>query len=123
MAWSELKYALNSTLGTPEFESLDTLVKRYGDESIETMKSYSPIRHIQRGRIYHETTNVKVTLSGFSNLNKMIVLLDGKKTKDKYSNLLSSLPVFTVALKALTIICEGEDIYGTELSYQVIEFY
>lgn len=118
MSWPEVKYALNSTLGTEEFIALDEIIKN-------TINTYSPIRHIQRGTATIYDGEQSITLNGFANLEKMVVLLNGGGTREEgyTSYIVSSLPTFTLSVNKLSISCETDSSYADPIiSYQVIEF-
>lgn len=81
----------------------------------------SCIRKIQRGRTYTSTIHLdddKVALSGFTNLNKMIVLIDSVYN-DEYDT--SKTGVYVKELTK-TYVQFGYTSAHT-FSYQVIEFY
>lgn len=75
------------------------------------------IRHIQRGTFSmpYDTENIKITLSGFTNIDKMIVILNSYRTNTGNCVYLKSL-----TLNSLTIQSNDDNTYG---SYQVIESY
>lgn len=85
------------------------------------------VRHIQRGVVKFDvesSNNNEVTLSGFSNVNKMMVILDGNS---HYPDSHAILPyVSDLTTSKLTI---GKSSYSKtyavscNISYQVIEFY
>ena len=82
------------------------------------------VRKVQRGTIdvYRSTT---VTLSGFSSLNKMLVLLNGSSAYEAPRNDVSyglDYAISSLSPTSLTISSSASNHYGT-CSYQVIEFY
>ena len=82
------------------------------------------IRRIQRGVFSIKSNETTITLSGFTNLNKMIVLLNGGSYYD-YSDtdLGSAAYIQNLSLKQLVIESVNKNISLFEGSYQVIEFY
>lgn len=79
------------------------------------------IKHIQRGTVTMSTLTKNVTLAGFSNINKMIVLINGVGERDanvdkgSVSPCVTQLTVSSLSLK----VCEKS---SETYSYQVIEF-
>ena len=83
----------------------------------------SCIRKIQRGTgSIGNKYVVEIGLSGFSNLNKMIVLLDGTY---KYSEVSADFYVSALTTSKLTVrhSAGGTSSSGYDFSYQVIELY
>ena len=80
----------------------------------------SVIRRIQRDKFSTSkyVFTVNITLNGFTNINKMIVILNSKGFADS-SVIGNTAYVDSLTLNNLTIGCNGE----TTGSYQVIEFY
>ena len=77
------------------------------------------IKHIQRGFSYNpgaNTTTPPITLTGFTNLEKMIVILNGYRFwgSSVYS------PEFIQELTLTSLTVHGDT--GCSFSYQVIEF-
>lgn len=78
------------------------------------------IRHIQRGYINNADTSL-ITLNGFSNLNKMIVIVNGFDWK-YYNSADKSYKPYPAYIRELTLT--SLTITGTKYCYyQVIEFY
>ena len=125
MAWSEIKYALNSTLGTSNFKPLDTLLKNY----ISMGGNIKCIKKVQRGvvSVPNNTSEKTITISSI-NTEKAFLLLNG--TYYTYNN----------ASYASTDACSGKIVDSTRIRmyfgassgsgsgttfvpWQVIEFY
>lgn len=90
----------------------------------QTIKAISPIKHIQRGKITISGTSAGVTLTGFTNLNKMIVLLDGVGYNEANGQQNYGVHVSSLTLTNLTIATSSSHNWATGgyHSYQVIEF-
>lgn len=123
-----LKQYINGTIDTASFKTLDVLVKEVGS-SVATMSAkvntlssdvktggVPIIRHIQRGTA--SAGGHTVALSGFSNIDKMIVLLNGGSTN---GNLGDTPMPYVSSLSATRMRIEGGN--SASVSYQVIEFY
>lgn len=82
------------------------------------------IKHIQRGYIGSRNGNiVTVPLSGFTNINKMVVICNGFATNANNRNIVCA-SVNSLAINSLKLTCynsEGAQ-YDWVASYQVIEF-
>lgn len=79
------------------------------------------IKHIQRGQaeIPHNGQSIKVQLSGFTNVNKMIILINGSPAGSRpYSAFFKNFTVNSVDILSGTTEAQ----YGKTISYQVIEF-
>lgn len=103
------------------------------DSLKKKINNIQAVRHIQRGTFTPSATEVNITLAGFNNVNKMIVLLDGSnynyyyssKSSIAYGYNLDSI-VSSLTANKLIIRCPGQDTEDTRSishSYQVIEFY
>lgn len=122
-------------------DTLNTAVNTIGTK-IDNFKASAEsggvpiVRRVQNGNFYINTSNEStiISLSGFSNLSKMIVLINGSRTSSgstssqylgPYVENANSMYLFSMALNSLTIICKkGSDREGWAYgSYQVIEFY
>lgn len=80
------------------------------------------VKHIQRGLVGSGTKDgnyFKITLSGFTNLSKMVVLLNGD-THPSNSSVYSAVWVSSLTLDTLTVGVSSSDYVSA--SYQVIEF-
>ena len=139
----KVKAYLNSTVGTSSFQPLNDLINGMIDNKIGSFKtsvesgSVPIVRHVQRGTfsIASSSTSVTVSLTGFSNLSKMIVLINGNRASDsgtgtsypgQYSSNIRSAVLSVLALSALSVSCRrGNSSYAGDVdgSYQVIEFY
>lgn len=100
-----------------------------GYVKIETGPDLSPIKHIQRGTAQftsYSADTVTISLSGFSNIDKMIVLLNGASYSNNNNNFLLGVPYMSeLTLSALKVNRVGlsSGSYENEpFSYQVIEF-
>ena len=107
-------------------ETITAAIERI-NVAIEALQNASTgaVRHIQRGEVTMSTTSVSVELSGFSDLNKMIVLLNGAGSSASNYELQSIPRVGNLTLDTLTIVEPGVA-YGYNqypIGYQVIEFY
>lgn len=73
MAWSEIKYALNSTLGKSNFKPLDTLLKNY----MSTGGNIKCIKKVQRGvASFPNNTGMKTITISSINTAKAFLLLN-----------------------------------------------
>ena len=81
------------------------------------------IRRVQRGTFVITRGNYSrdISLSGFSNLNKMVVILNSYGQSDDYSLIGNAAFFSSLTLNKLTIYNATE--YPMNGSYQVIEFY
>ena len=100
-----------------------------GYVKIEVGSDLSPIKHIQRGTAQftsYSSDTVTISLSGFSNIDKMIVLLNGASYSNNNNNFLLGVPYMSeLTLSALKVNRVGlsSGSYENEpFSYQVIEF-
>lgn len=107
-------------------ETITAAIERI-NAAIEALQNASTgaVRHIQRGEVTMSTTSVSVGLSGFSDLNKMIVLLNGAGSSANNYELQSIPRVGNLTLDTLTIVEPGVayNSYHYPIGYQVIEFY
>ena len=118
---------IKSLIGTAISTQLSTLQKNI----IAAMPSGSNacIRHIQRGTesMSSRESYVTITLSGFTNLSKMFVIINGFRAPAKdCADYVGAPYMNSLSLSQLEVICHGSDnlIGGTAyFSYQVIEFY
>lgn len=130
--WAGIKYALNSTLGTTGFKSLDTLITEsknaiLADGAIKSIKSVqSGYTHYNSSRNYNYND---ITISAVDT-SKCIVLLNGAAGYNNNSSYfaVSALPAFSFASNnSLRIYATGKDPYSEgsdgNISWQVIEFY
>lgn len=138
-----IKANVNSTMGTDEFAPIDKLVSSGNTtlqtliELVNTLKTGNVpvVRHIQRGTFTIGTTSssTSVTLSGFTDLNKMEVILNGFRTPTSSTDDTTGIigaPLFNeLTLTKLNISCKGS-VYSSgsaggkvDGSYQVIEYY
>ena len=123
--WSEIKYALNSTLGTQDFVPLDRQIESVKDY-IGTGGNVKVIRHIQRGKgtMDYKTGSTSISLTGFSDASKMIATVEGYRPNDPVH--IAMVDALTVS--NITISCGGTGASASaakacSFSYQVIEFY
>lgn len=128
----KIKAYLNSTIGTSGFQSMDNLI-------ISTFKSLienggTPIiRHLQRGTIRSEPNNtVTVTLSGFTNVNKICVQFQGSTSESANNASFAILPYVSSLSKTslevgfngyLGSSWSGWHRFNGTLSYEVVEYY
>lgn len=83
------------------------------------------IKHIQRGYIGSRNENtVTVSLSGFTNINKMIVICDGWVQSASNRDYRLNLAINSLTVNALKLIVHSTSTtqYDWIASYQVIEF-
>ena len=83
------------------------------------------IKHIQRGYIGSRNENtVTVSLSGFTNINKMIVICDGwvQSVSNRDYRLNPAINSLTVNALKLIVHSTSTTQYDWIASYQVIEF-
>lgn len=82
------------------------------------------IKHIQRGYIGSRNENtVTVSLTGFTNINKMVAICNGFATNASNGKIVCA-SVNSLAINSLKLICynSGSAQYDWVASYQVIEF-
>lgn len=119
--------AVNDEIKNMIGTEIATQLSNLKNELMTAMSSSSSgcVRHIQRGTIKGTSTELNVTLTGFSDVSKMMVLLDGRDEKGNGDNYTESIFPYlkTLTTSKLTI---GKPV-GTYcewlISYQVIEFY
>lgn len=105
-------------------ETITAAIERI-NVAIEALQNASTgaVRHIQRGTVTMSANSTTVSLSGFTNLVKMIVLLNGKNSRGT-NGTTGSPYVKNLTVDTLSI---GSSYYNSnyiyEFSYQVIEFY
>ena len=127
-------------------QDIVTKVGKYGDStSASTLfgqiakvynkipsSSLSCVRHVQRGAFSISTSKdeVTVSLSGFSNSNKMIAILDGygaySTSGSSYSKVYMGVPICSQLSTSSLIISKvgnDDDNVGVSGSYQVVECY
>ena len=132
MSWDEVKKALNSTVGTSDEKSLDTLIAEFKN-AILTSGAIKSIKSVQRGYTsYSSSRNYNyndITISAVDT-SKCIVLLNGAAGYNNSScyYAVSALPAFSfVSNTSLRIYVTGKDPYqggqDGKISWQVIEFY
>ena len=103
------------------------------DSLKKKINNIQTVRHIQRGTFTPSATEVEITLSGFKDVNKMVVLLNGSnydyyyssKSNVGYGYNLDSI-VSSLTTNKLTVTCPRQDVdevRSISHSYQVIEFY
>lgn len=132
--WGEIGKALNSTIKNPaNFKPLDEIV----DEKVSAFRQSAEsggvpiIRHIQRG-VVSMSSSVTITLSGFTNSNKMIAIIQGSGRAGTYTNteysfaygvshFMSDLTTSKLTIKSHASV--GSNVAYLEASYQVIEFW
>lgn len=99
------------------------------NNAINELKNASSgaVKHIQRGTVYRSdgnTSDISVTLTGFSDLNKMIVLIDGGVGYAGGNNSTNYYPFGKIdSVTSLTISKGYGFMTAATISYQVIEFY
>lgn len=94
--------------------------------AIEALQNASTgaVRHIQRGSITLTSTTGTVSLSGFTNVDKMIVLFNGEAYHNSGNGIDASPMVNSLTVDTLSIFCDYYNSnYMKAFSYQVIEFY
>ncbi|MGN0317823.1 MAG: hypothetical protein ACI4E1_07835 [Lachnospira sp.] len=95
--------------------------------AIEALQNASTgaVRHIQRGVLSYSgstETQVVVELSGFTNLDKMIVLINGSRRA--YSDITATCPyLYELTTTSCSIRLMPSSSASGDVSYQVIEFY
>ena len=116
---------------------IDTLNTAINNFKTSTESGNVPIiRHVQWGTftIDSDTTEVTITLSGFSNLSKMMVLINGSRTCEnstastqpgRYVTSVRSAYLSSLATDSFRIKCLLSGAYPDRAvgSYQVVEFY
>ena len=125
MASGDRNYDIATETTQDELKSLLEEIKAKLDTS------HDVVRHIQRGKITFssDASTVTIPLSGFTNANKMIVLLNGS---DYYSSSSSgnymseNYDYYIESLTATALVVSRYNhinVIEREGSYQVIEFY
>lgn len=153
-ALNDLAYAVNDTIKDPaNFKPLNELIQDMITELKNTVNNVNTavanvntavgtvntnlaggkvpvVRKIQRGTgsISAIKTSVTITLSGFTNINKMIVLLDGGKSANggsyDASFGITRLPyVGSLSTSSLTVKSDNTVDSECSFSYQVIELW
>ena len=132
-----IKLVLNSTMDTEVPLPLDEMIESSKtslaniispiETKVDAINTAS-IRHIQRG--YVDTSGSStITLNGFTNLSKMIVLLNGsgyKRPDSGTSSYAYATTPYVSALSTSALTLRGGYSYADKdysVSYQVIEFY
>ena len=106
-------------------ETITAAIERI-NVAIEALQNASTgaIRHIQRGTVTMSANPTTVSLSGFTNLDKMIVLLNGENSHYEGNGTTGSPYVKNLTVDTLSISSSFDHPkYRYEFSYQVIEFY
>ena len=139
-----LKTSVNSTMGTDGFTPLDVMLSA-GQAAIKsvvdaiktsiTTGGVPIVRHIQRGTgsVAYDADTATVTLSGFTNMDKMSVKVYGGRTvttgADEKKDT-AYYPVYfgEVSATSLTVKCDGDDSISSRsnkayFSYEVMEFW
>lgn len=127
-----LKQYINGTIDTASFKTLDVLVKEVGTSVSTNSNSLAAkvntlsydmktggvpiIRSIQRG--VASAGGYTVALIGFTNVDKMIVLLNGGSTNGNPGD--TAMP-YVASLSTTQMRIDGGN--SASVSYQVIEFY
>lgn len=91
----------------------------------ELLQQPKIIKHIQRGTasFAHNTKSLNIVLSGFTNLGKMVVILNGVTTYVASGNVSVYLPYITeLSLTSLSLAVNVQATNAKTISYQVIEF-
>lgn len=131
--------ALNNTFGTEGASPLNVLIGNGNTEIKDLVTAFQTamksggvpiVRKIQRGIVSMNST-VDVTLSGFTNLDKMIVIVQGSGSYGAWSNTnypyaySTSHYLSALTRTKLTLAGRSGDGNGSYLkaSYQVIEFW
>ena len=106
-----------------KLDSLETAIQNY------IANGNSPVvKHIQRGTFQLTSGNSTTTgtLSGFTNIDKMIVLINGSGHYEETSNYwgYARLPYLkTLATSSMTVGTSSAPSKNETCGYQVIEFY
>src|SRR5574344_831865 len=115
--WTAIKHSVNSQISKP----LDTQLTE--QTTTLTGGAVPIIRHIQTGTMAFTHTSVTQTadLTGFTNLDKMIVLLDGGRISSVNNNQARLPYIQSLTVSQLTV--EAYNDSSIDVSYQVIEFW
>lgn len=140
MSWAEIKKAINDDISKPlsaRIADWFTGLKEY----VSTGGNVRIVRHVQRGLVkvsgytYDDPSSdslANVTLSGFTDTSKMLVILNGgvyyvgeSRTNDNYitgSAFVKSLTTTQLSLTNTSGL-NAQMTSGGYVSYEVIEFY
>lgn len=144
MSWSEVKHALNSSLGSGEFKALNELIR----DDFTTVSDWLSTGHVpivksvQRGvlsattRSRYDPYTTSISLSAV-NPNKCLVIIDGTMYGGKedsqtsyYDKSYPSIIYYSTSLNANSLSITREyyenssgDYTFPQLQWQVIEFY
>ncbi len=140
MSWAEIKKAVNSDISTPLNTLITNLISQV-KSYISTAGNVKVVRNVQRGfvrlsgvsyeREISDTYGTTVSLSGFTNTSKMMVVLNGGSTRYQGSSNGSYIcSAFVTSLSTTSMVIRttaGTNITTTGdkpmVSYEVIEFY
>ena len=109
-------------------ETITAAIERI-NAAIEALQNASTgaVRHVQRGTLkgVPDTYSYEISLSGFTNVDKMIVLFDGalfryNGVSTEFMPIVQSITTDKLTAKIHRF---ETDSYATTCSYQVIEFY
>ena len=140
MAWSEIKKAVNSDLSTPLNTLITNLISQVKNY-ISTAGNVKVIRNVQRGFVTltkmsyelaaDDTHGTTVSLSGFTNTSKMLVVLNGGCITTSASSSMSlissafvkSLSTTSMVIRTTNGKSDSSSSSSPIVSYEVIEFY
>lgn len=138
MASGDKTYIADKSTQTAILEAVNGLdASKAKQSTVDELKSLvnqlistpsSPIRHIQSGVVEVGYRNTTVTLSGFSNENKMIVLINGVNSAYESATGNSSVTGHIGVLNSISKLTISQSntldrsTVESNVSYQVIEF-
>lgn len=129
MSWAEVKHALNGTLGTSDFKSLDKIIDN-GITEIKTPGAVSIVKSVQRGTTSSTTVSISTV-----NPQKCVVILDnevlagnvgGSRSHTTDGSYVKSLTANKLSItKNLYwgVQSDSDHQFTGTVSWQVIEFY
>lgn len=130
----EIQSRIGVTADTGGSATAGSIMSKLNKIITATASGGGGIKHIQRG-IFNSSDddksgNYNITLSGFTNVDKMIVILNGSSGGYYKSTLYTSYPTISMYVVSLTtnkLVCKkssiDEDFRSFYCSYQVVEFY
>ena len=130
MIWAAIKHAVNSTLGTAQFKSIDKHITDATDRiyNAAVVKNGSVIKSIQRGTVLPAagSSNTYITIATVTPSKCMVILTGGTVARAAVnyygSHSIQNVRDITATQLSVYTVRESSDT-AREFSWQVIEFY